>query len=213
MSNLPCYHTGMNVGHSRSSNAWVSALAAVLGLALGLGWTGTARAQQPGTALYEVEMVVFRASNIGAPEDWSITPSGRGFGNESTRGGSSQLLRVLPPSDYKLGAVETGLRSSGAWRPIAHTAWIQTAANWGTHVGIALADLGINTPGLSGMVYLERGTYLHLGMNLTLSGDASFVINEMRSVKYNEKQYFDHPAFGVIALVSPVPRSSGASTR
>jgi len=50
-------------------------------------------------------------------------------------------------------------------------------------------------------------------MNLTLSGDASFVINEMRSVKYNEKQYFDHPAFGVIALVSPLPRSSGASTR
>jgi hypothetical protein len=63
------------------------------------------------------------------------------------------------------------------------------------------------------MVYLERATYLHLGMNLTLSGEASFVINEMRSVKYNEKQYFDHPAFGVIALVSPLPRSSGASTR
>jgi hypothetical protein len=201
----------MNVARRRSSNYWVSALAAVLGL--GLGWVSAARAQQPGTALYEVEMIVFRASNIGAPEDWSVTPSGRGFGNESTRGGSSQLLRVLPPSDYKLGAIETGLRSSGAWRPIAHAAWVQTAANWGTHAGIALADLGINTPGLSGMVYLERATYLHLGMNLTLSGEASFVINEMRSVKYNEKQYFDHPAFGVIALVSPLPRSSGASTR
>jgi hypothetical protein len=211
MSNSPCYHTGMNVARRRSSNYWVSALAAVLGL--GLGWVSAACAQQPGTALYEVEMIVFRASNIGAPEDWSVTPSGRGFGNESTRGGSSQLLRVLPPSDYKLGAIETGLRSSGAWRPIAHAAWVQTAANWGTHAGIALADLGINTPGLSGMVYLERATYLHLGMNLTLSGEASFVINEMRSVKYNEKQYFDHPAFGVIALVSPLPRSSGASTR
>jgi hypothetical protein len=211
MSNSPCYHTGMNVARRRSSNYWVSALAAVLGL--GLGWVSAARAQQPGTALYEVEMIVFRASNIGAPEDWSATPSGRGFGNESTRGGSSQILRVLPPSEYKLDAVDTGLRSSGAWRPIAHAAWIQTAANWGTHAGIALADLGINTPGLSGLVYLERATYLHLGMNLTLSADASFVIDEMRSIKYNEKQYFDHPAFGVIALVSPVPRASGASTR
>jgi len=213
MSNSPCYHTGMKFARRRNSNAWVNALAAVLGLGLGLGWVSAARAQQPGTALYEVEMIVFRASNIGAPEDWSVTPAGRGFGNESTRGGSSQLMRVLPASDYKLGAIETALHSSGAWRPIAHAAWIQTAANWGTHAGIALTDLGINTPGLSGMVYLERATYLHLGMNLTLSGDASFVINEMRSVKYNEKQYFDHPAFGVIALVSPLPRSSGASTR
>ena len=202
----------MKVGHPRRTNGSVIALGAVL-LGLALVWTSAARSQQPGTALYEVEMVVFRASSIGAAEDWSVTPSGRGFGNESTRGGTSQLLRVLPPSDYKLGAIETGLRSSGAWRPIAHAAWIQTAANWGTHAGIALADLGINTPGLSGMVYLERATYLHLGMNLTLSAEASFVINEMRSVKYNEKQYFDHPAFGVIAVVSPLPRASGASTR
>jgi hypothetical protein len=212
MKIAPCYHAGMNAARRRNSNGWASALGAVL-LGLGLSSVPAARAQQTGAALYEVEMIVFRASNIGAPEDWSATPSGRGFGNESTRGGSSQLLRVLPPSDYKLGAVEAGLRSSGAWRPIAHAAWIQTAANWGTHAGIALADLGINTPELSGLVYLERATYLHLGMNLTLNGEASFVINEMRSVKYNEKQYFDHPAFGVIALVSPVPRASGASTR
>jgi hypothetical protein len=202
----------MKAARRRRTNGSLIALGTVL-LGLAFGWASAARAQQPGTALYEVEMIVFRASNIGAPEDWSVTPSGRGFGNESTRGGTSQLLRVLPPSEYKLGAIETGLRGSGAWRPIAHAAWIQTAANWGTHVGIALADLGINTPGLSGMVYLERATYLHLGMNLTLSADASFVINEMRSVKYNEKQYFDHPAFGVIAVVSPLPRASGASTR
>lgn len=212
MRMLPCYHAGMNTGRRTGSKEWVSTFAALL-LGLALGSVPAARAQQTGTSLYEVEMIVFRASNIGAPEDWSVTPAGRGYGNESTRGGSSQLMRVLPASDYKLGAIETALRSSGAWRPIAHAAWIQTAANWGTHAGIALTDLGINTPGLSGMVYLERATYLHLGMNLTLSADASFVIDEMRSIKYNEKQYFDHPAFGVIALVSPVPRASGASTR
>jgi hypothetical protein len=28
-------------------------------------------------------------------------------------------------------------------------------------------------------------------------------MNEIRRVKFNERQYFDHPAFGVIALVSP----------
>jgi hypothetical protein len=78
-------------------------------------------------------------------------------------------------------------------------------------MGIALGDLGINTPGLSGMVFLERATYLHLGLELTLnSGGISYTIKEMRSVKYNERQYFDHPAFGVIAVVSPVNANSGS---
>jgi hypothetical protein len=121
---------------------------------------------------------------------------------------------VLPPSDYKLASIEATLRSSGAWRPIAHAAWVQTAANWGTHLGIALADLGINSPGLTGTIYLERATYLHLGVNLNLSGGAAtYAINEMRSVKYNERQYFDHPAFGVIAVVSPASPAAGAATR
>jgi Peptidoglycan-binding protein, CsiV len=210
MSIVPCYHSRMNAERPKCRRGWVSALATVLAL-LGLAMPAV-RAQPTGTGLYEVEIVVFRASSVGQAEDWAVTPTGRGYGNESTRGGTPQVLRVLAPSDYKLNAIETGLRASGAWRPIAHAAWIQSAANWGTHVGLALADLGINTPALSGMVYLERGTYLHLGVNLTLTEDAPYVINEMRSVKFNEKQYFDHPAFGVIALVSPVAHAPGAAT-
>jgi hypothetical protein len=172
-----------------------------------------AGAQQAGTALYEVEIVVFRASSVGQSEDWSVAPQGRGFGSESTRSGTPQVLRILPPSDYRLGAIEATLRTSGAWHPLAHAAWVQSAASWGTHAGIALADVGINTPGLSGMVYLERATYLHLGVNLTWNAGTTYTINEMRSVKYNEKQYFDHPAFGVIALVSPVARTGSTATR
>ena len=173
-----------------------------------------APAEQSGATQYWVEIIVFRDSSVGASEDWSAAPPGRGFGNESTRGGSPQVLRVLPPGDYKLAGTEASLRSSGAWRPIAHAAWIQTAANWGTHIGIALSDLGINSPGLSGMVYLERATYLHLGVDLNLNGGgATYSINEMRSVKYNEHQYFDHPAFGVIAVVSPVSAAAAAAPR
>jgi hypothetical protein len=53
-----------------------------------------------------------------------------------------------------------------------------------------------------------------LGVNLNLSGGAAtYAINEMRSVKYNERQYFDHPAFGVIAVVSPASPAAGAATR
>lgn len=174
---------------------------------------GPAMAQQAGGSRYMVELIVFRNSTVSGNEDWSAVPTGRGFGNESTRGGNPQVVRILAPGDYRLANVEATLRTSGAWRPIAHAAWVQSAANWGTHVGIALSDLGINSPGLSGAVYLERATYLHLGLDLSLSaGGIQYAIKEMRSVKYNERQYFDHPAFGVIALVSPVSAAAGAAS-
>ena len=214
MSGAPCYHSPMNAERRKSHRGRA---AAMQGLLLLLALTSLAnlppaQAQQAGASLYEVELIVFRTASVPGGEDWSAEPTGRGFGSESTRGGSAQVIRVLPPEDYKLGSVEASLRSSGAWRPIAHAAWVQTAANWGTHIGIALADLGINAPGLSGMVYLERATYLHLGMNLSLSAGATYTINEMRSVKFSERQYFDHPAFGVIALVSPMPHGAGTGT-
>ncbi len=170
---------------------------------------------QQATPLYGVEMIVFRASSVGASEDWSAQPAARGFGNSANRGGPTpQVLRVRPASDYRLGGVEAALRTSGAWRPIAHAAWIQTAANWGTHVGIPLSDLGIDVPGLSGMVYLERAPiYLHLGFDVTLDAGTAYTIRDMRSVRYNDKQYFDHPAFGIIAVVTPIKHADGAATR
>jgi 8-oxo-dGTP pyrophosphatase MutT (NUDIX family) len=51
--------------------------------------------------------------------------------------------------------------------------------------------------------YLERGTYLHLGFGLRYAGAATYALNESRRVKFYERNYFDHPAFGVIALVTP----------
>jgi hypothetical protein len=187
---------------------------AVLAALTALAGPLPALAQQTAGPLYLVELIVFRVSSVSSNEDFSAQPTARGCGNESTRGGTPQVVRILAPGDYRLAAVEATLRTSGAWRPIAHAAWVQTAANWGTHIGIALSDLGINAPGLSGSVYLERATYLHLGVDLTLgTGAAQYTIDEMRSVKYNERQYFDHPAFGVIAMVSPVSAAAGAAAK
>jgi hypothetical protein len=98
--------------------------------------------------------------------------------------------------------------------PVAHTAWAQTASSWGTRAGFSLQKLGIEVPGLSGTVFLERGQWLHLGMSLTYAmaappqglgaaPDTPFTINESRRVRFYERSYFDHPAFGVIALVTP----------
>jgi len=187
--------------------AWSLLLSAAL-----VGSVPEARAEGS-SGLYAVELVIFRASNPIADEDLSAVPPGRGFGNESTRGGLPQVVRVLAPADYRLTGVENSLRTSGTWRPIAHAAWIQSAASWGTHAGLELGDVGVNVPGLTGSIYLERATYLHLGFELTLNaGGVAYTIKEMRSIKFNERQYFDHPAFGVIAVVSPVGGSTAAAT-
>jgi hypothetical protein len=158
---------------------------------------------------YIVEMVIFRTSNVGASEDWSTAPVARGFGNDSGKAGPvAQLSRVLPPTDYRLTGLETTLRGSGAWRPLAHAAWMQTAGVWGNaHAGLSLSDLGVDVPGLTGTIYVERGQYLHLGFNVSYTnGGPTYVIDEMRSIKLGDKLYFDHPAFGIIATVSPVRR-------
>jgi len=169
-------------------------------------------AQQSAATLYGVEVIVFRTSSVNSVEDWDAVPPGRGFGTSAGRGGGMpQVLRVLTPADYRLGTLEATLKTSGAWHLVAHAAWIQTAANWGTHAGIALSDVGINVPGLSGMVYLERAPiYLHLGFDVRLSAGASYAIREMRSVRYNDRQYFDHPGFGIIAVVTPIKRAEPA---
>jgi hypothetical protein len=209
----------MNLAAALDRLACAALAALLLGAVPAAGAAGAAAptaplrlAQQSAATLYGVEVIVFRTSSVSSLEDWDAVPPGRGFGTSAGRGGGTpQVLRVLTPADYRLGTLEATLKTSGAWHPVAHAAWIQTAANWGTHAGIALSDVGINVPGLSGMVYLERAPiYLHLGFDVRLSGAASYAIREMRSVRYNDRQYFDHPGFGIIAVVTPIKHAEAA---
>ncbi len=131
--------------------------------------------------------------------------------------GSAQVghfVALLPASVWQLTELENRLRASGTYVPVAHAAWSQTASSWGTRAGFALQRLGLNVPGLSGTVFLERGQFLHLGVSLTYAmpspppglgaaPDTPFTLNESRRVRFYERSYFDHPAFGVIALVTP----------
>jgi hypothetical protein len=184
--------------------------------ALSMPQSGRSAAPAAGsTPLYEVEIIIFRASSPGADEDWNASPPGRGFGSNANHGGAvPAVIRILSPGDYHLMQIEGSLKSSGAWRPLAHAAWIQSAANWGTHTGFALSDLGINVPGLMGSVYLERAPiYMHLGFDVQYTAGGNYLIREMRSVKYNDRQYFDHPAFGIIATVTPVKRAESTTER
>jgi hypothetical protein len=179
-----------------------------------------AHAQTPPATVYTVEIIVFRnLSGAGGPEDWSVKPVARRPDTpDSTVTG--RFVGSVPSSQFQLNDVAAKLRNTTNYPPIAHFAWQQTASSWGSGAGFTVAKLAGSVPGLSGLIYLEAGDYLHLGMSLnyqTSSPPAAlgapagtvFMLSESRRVKRFERNYFDHPAFGVIALVTPAKPATG----
>ena len=133
----------------------------------------------------------------------------------------SRFVRALTADELQLGNLEARLKSSGSYVPIAHVGWAQTASAWGSHESMSLQQLGLDYPGLNGTVTLERGQFLHLGLavQLTIANppaglnappQTTFVLNDNHRVKFYERNYFDAPAFGVIALVVPAQGSRRA---
>lgn len=196
-------------GTRRRLAASALALAVVL---LALPRDALPQAAAAGTPSYNVEMVVFAvAAGPAQREDWTAGGARLARGGDAGEGaaGGAQVGRFggpLPPAQFQLNDVEAKLAASGNWRPLAHVAWSQTASSWGSRAGFTLQQLGVRVPGLTGTVFLERGTYLHLGMSMKYSagdGRAAYDLTEIRRVKFYEKNYYDHPAYGVIALVTP----------
>ena len=199
--------------------------------ALILVLTGTLGAPLPAAedttgTVYNVEIIVFRTATAqGGAENWSEEAGARIVAGDESPSGSLQVgkfVALLPASAFQLNELESRLRASGAYLPVAHAAWSQTASGWGTRAGFALNRLGIDVPGLSGNVYLEHGQFLHLGLSLTWAMESpadglragpgtAFTLNETRRVRFYERNYYDPPAFGVIALVTPSqgPRAVG----
>jgi hypothetical protein len=184
-----------------------------------------APARTPTANVYNIEIVVFRANQaLGGAENWSAQAS-REYNSdgEAAEGskGVGRFVGVLPQTAWQLTPIENKLRSSGLYVPVAHVAWSQTASDWGTRAGFTLERLGVDVPGLSGTVFLERGQFLHLGMALSYAPASppagigagpgtTFSMNESRRIRYYERNYYDHPAFGVIALVTPAQGSRPA---
>ena len=177
-------------------------------------------AAAPNTGAYQVEVVIFRSVEAPTGEALEAPAEGRGFGGQlDSTAAPPTVLRTLDASQMQLGTLASRLRAGGAYKVLAHAAWVQTAGDWPKNSGLPLEQLGLASPGLAGNVYLERGpAYLHLGFDLHLavqpdaqpgapSGTApAWSLSELRKIKYNERNYFDHPGFGVVAIVSPAKR-------
>jgi len=181
--------------------------------------------QESATPAYRIELIVFRATaTFGSAENWGAEAGVGNLVGEETASSSSQVghfVANLPASQFQLTDLESKLRANGSYVPVAHVAWSQTASAWGTRAGFPVQKLGIDVPGLTGNVFLERGQYLHLGMALSYAMPSppaglgagpgtAFTLDESRRVRFYERNYYDHPAFGVIALVTPAQGSRPA---
>lgn len=168
--------------------------------------------------IYNIEIVVFRATQaMGGAENWNVQGSRNFEAKDETTTSTrnvGKFVGAIPASKFQLTDVENKLRASGLYTPVAHVAWSQTASDWGTRAGFTVQKLGVGAEGLTGTVFLERGMYLHLGMVLAYSpsnapaGIAAgpgtvFNLSESRRIRFYERNYYDHPGFGVIALVTP----------
>lgn len=173
-----------------------------VGLALLFAVLAQPAVPQTASGAYDVEVVIFRtgANSPEAVGDPGDRFAGGGDSADPAAGsGVARLVGSLPAARLQLTGIAERLRTRAGLRVIAHTGWSQTPSPWGLRSGYSLARLGITAEGLSGTVFLERGQYLHLGFAISLG---SATISEIRRVRPGEKNYFDNPDFGVIAVVS-----------
>jgi hypothetical protein len=205
-----------NTGRSRLRQRIATFLALV-----GVSASLLAQAQTaPNARVYNIEIIVFRnMSGLGGPEDWGVKPVARSPDTPQSPV-TGKFVQSVAASQFQLKDVAQKLQNTSNYQPIAHFAWQQTASSWGSRAGFTVAKLAGQVPGLSGIIYLESGSYLHLGMQLSYQtsnpppGLAAppgtvFNMNEARRVRVDKLSYYDHPAFGVVALVTPANRSTG----
>lgn len=200
----------------RTRPFFLRAATAILGLAL-----VHASAQEAAPIVYDVELVVFRNLDGSAtPEDWALEAR---EGEKPVRGAiqdaeeapviavpagtglSGTGRQALPRDQYRLANIAASLQRSRGYRTVAHFGWSQV----GSPLNAAVAEPidSLVPPGtVSGSAALARGRYLHLTLDLDFQADPGgphYVLRQTRRMRSTERHYFDHPHFGVIALVTP----------
>jgi hypothetical protein len=150
------------------------------------------------TSLYTVEIIVFRnAGGEGALPPNAVLPTVLDDG-----------IEVTPATPARLNTAARKLESSGEFKVLARAAWTQGPSAWPQGVawtacpGASATQLGLDN-GINGKVYLLRRDQLNLGLDLVFEeGGRRFQLQEVRTVRSNAINYFDHPAFGVLAIIS-----------
>jgi hypothetical protein len=168
-------------------------------------------------AIYDVEIIIFRHNmKSDAGEQWT-TPATSDL--QPTRVFSQDEFTELARTLYRLDGIRGGLRNSSGYSVLFHRAWRQVGYDAAHAIAYPIHSFAENgRDSIEGSVTLVRERYLHLDVDLLLmktSGAApaqysegpnsapAFRLREKRRMRSRELHYFDHPRFGMIAMVTP----------
>jgi hypothetical protein len=168
----------------------------LLGLAASAAVPSLAAEAPAGSARYLVEILVFRQPGPPPPPmPAAALPSATAIAGR---------IELLPESAWQLGAAEQALARQGGYTLLAHAAWAAIVPSNGRTTARLEDVLKDGTP-LAGSVALQRSQYLFLGVDVDYRAEpgVTYALREKRRIKFGERHYFDHPAFGVIAQVTP----------
>lgn len=153
--------------------------------------------------------------------------------NEQTEIPTETAVTWLPKSEFRLTAERNALARSAPYRPIAHLAWRQPVSgrNRAKPLKLRTGSGRAERAYVEGLVRVAVERYLHLDLNLRLHlpevnqqqinqqpqlddsqtqmameyeyGVPEIRLKERRRMRSKKLHYFDHPRFGVIALITP----------
>ncbi|MCZ0953100.1 MAG: CsiV family protein [Rhodospirillaceae bacterium] len=161
------------------------------------------------------------------PLDGGATNSGAIAGDEpepaTSRPGST--FRVLRSDELELRGALQRLQRDAGYTPLAHGGWVQATYPPEQAVPVDISLLGTVNP--VGTVTLHLSRFLHVTVDLVYRAPpepqsiqaapaADGVLNEMtlplryalriqRRVRSGEVHYLDHPAIGLLVVVTPAP--------
>ena len=174
------------------------------------------------------EAPVFDDTNFGspAPQTGALEPL------DPLAAQRAEALRIRPlrPEELKLGAEYRKLQSSGAYEALLHMGWVQPGLPEADAEPFDLKVLGILNP--SGTIRVHLAQFLHITLDLTYQADAAgtpalatndaldelvlaprYHLVATRNARIGGLHYFDHPAFGVLVRVTPIPTQDAQGRR
>lgn len=117
-------------------------------------------------------------------------------------------VETLGADSWQLGGAKEALARRGGMHILAHTAWSAIIPPNGRTTARLEDVLGESSP-LEGGIAVQRSQYLFLFVDVDWrNGEHAYGIRTKRRIKFGERHYFDHPAFGLIVQVRPTKDST-----
>ncbi|MEL6868745.1 MAG: CsiV family protein [Pseudomonadota bacterium] len=123
----------------------------------------------------------------------------------------SLQFEPIASDNLRLSDTYARLRNSRDFRPIAHAGWRQPVFDRNNETTLDLARVARLPSNLEGKASVYVSRFLHLTLDLQLAGNRAvssgldsivFSLNERRKTRSGELNFYDHPRFGALTLIS-----------